>query len=558
MSFVIADRVRETTTTTGTGAVTLAGAYTSFQSFASAIGNGNNTYYTIASPTTGDWEVGIGTYTSGTNTLSRDTVLASSNSGSLVNLGAGSKDVFVTQPAERSLLVQNGGSGLFSGNSAFTANGVVYASSTSALTTGSALTFDGSKLLVSSSGEQLKLLSSGDFTSTGTGYIRWYDSGGAKGYIGYAGTANQFDLQTGAGINLNFNAVGGTTTFAVSNSEQMRLTSTGLGIGTSSPGAKLDVNGDIHITYTGTGNTGLTISRSGGTAVNWFNYTPSGSTDLRWFSGADLMTLNSSGNLGLGVTPSAWSGSGVKALDIGTAASLAGSGSDVGLVANAYYNGSNWIYKTSSLSARYQILVGTGSHAWFTAPSGTAGSAISFNQAMTLNASGQLLLGQTTPSNTTYGSYQYPTGQLAIITQSGNSQCLFLNRQDDTGNAILFRQSNNDVGSVSVTASTTAYNTSSDYRLKHDIAPMTGALAKVGLLKPCTYKWNADGSDGEGFIAHELAEVCPHAVTGAKDAVDAEGKPIYQGIDTSFLVATLTAAIQELKAEFDAYKASHP
>ena len=87
---------------------------------------------------------------------------------------------------------------------------------------------------------------------------------------------------------------------------------------------------------------------------------------------------------------------------------------------------------------------------------------------------------------------------------------------------------------------------------------MTGALAKVALLKPCTYKWNFNGSDGEGFIAHELAEVCPQAVTGEKDEVDADGKPVHQGIDTSFLVATLTAAIQELKAEFDAYKSTHP
>jgi hypothetical protein len=94
---------------------------------------------------------------------------------------------------------------------------------------------------------------------------------------------------------------------------------------------------------------------------------------------------------------------------------------------------------------------------------------------------------------------------------------------------------------------------------------MTGALAKVAALKPVTYKWNADGSDGEGFIAHELAEVVPQCVTGEKDAVDAEGNPVYQGIDTSFLVATLAAAIQELKAsldevklEFDAYKATHP
>jgi len=114
------------------------------------------------------------------------------------------------------------------------------------------------------------------------------------------------------------------------------------------------------------------------------------------------------------------------------------------------------------------------------------------------------------------------------------------------------------VGAISTDGTTTSYLTSSDYRLKHDIQPMTGALAKVAALKPCTYKWKADGSDGEGFIAHELQEVVPQCVTGEKDAVDAEGKPKYQGIDTSFLVATLTAAIQELKAEFDAYKATHP
>jgi len=114
------------------------------------------------------------------------------------------------------------------------------------------------------------------------------------------------------------------------------------------------------------------------------------------------------------------------------------------------------------------------------------------------------------------------------------------------------------VGSIYIGSTSTAYNTSSDYRLKENIAPMTGALAKVQQLKPVTYKWKIDGSSGQGFIAHELAEVLPEAVTGDKDAVDSEGNPEYQGIDTSFLVATLTAAIQELKAEFDAYKASHP
>lgn len=100
MALVLKDRVRETSTTTGTGTITLAGAVSGFQSF-SNIGNGNTTYYTIAGGT--EWEVGLGTYTSSGNTLSRDTVLESSNGGSLVNFSAGTKDVFVTYPAEKSI-----------------------------------------------------------------------------------------------------------------------------------------------------------------------------------------------------------------------------------------------------------------------------------------------------------------------------------------------------------------------------------------------------------------------------------------------------------------------
>tara|TARA_R110000868_G_C10556346_1_gene736432 strand:- start:45 stop:389 length:345 start_codon:yes stop_codon:yes gene_type:complete len=96
MALVLADRVQETTTTTGTGAVTLAGATNGYQTFA-AVGNGNSTYYTIAGIS--EWEVGIGTYTASGTTLSRTTVLSSSNSGSLVSFSAGTKNVFVTYPA---------------------------------------------------------------------------------------------------------------------------------------------------------------------------------------------------------------------------------------------------------------------------------------------------------------------------------------------------------------------------------------------------------------------------------------------------------------------------
>jgi len=80
-------------------------------------------------------------------------------------------------------------------------------------------------------------------------------------------------------------------------------------------------------------------------------------------------------------------------------------------------------------------------------------------------------------------------------------------------------------------------------------------LDKVSALKPVTWKWKSTGEDGQGFIAHELAQVIPDCVTGEKDAVDADGNPVYQGVDTSYLVATLTKAIQELKTIVDAQAA---
>ena len=109
MALVVKDRVQETTTTTGTGTLTLGGAVAGFQTFA-IIGDGNTTYYAIVDPTTGEWEVGIGTYTASGTTLSRTTVFESSNSGSLVNFAAGTKNVFCTYPAERAVYLDAAGS----------------------------------------------------------------------------------------------------------------------------------------------------------------------------------------------------------------------------------------------------------------------------------------------------------------------------------------------------------------------------------------------------------------------------------------------------------------
>lgn len=130
--------------------------------------------------------------------------------------------------------------------------------------------------------------------------------------------------------------------------------------------------------------------------------------------------------------------------------------------------------------------------------------------------------------------------------------------QTTTASYFYFYNGTGLVGQISANGSTTTYATSSDYRLKDNVVPMTNALDTVALLKPVTYTWKVDGSAGQGFIAHELQAVVPDAVTGEKDAMNEDGSIKSQGIDTSYLVATLTAAIQELNAKFEEYKASHP
>ena len=120
-----------------------------------------------------------------------------------------------------------------------------------------------------------------------------------------------------------------------------------------------------------------------------------------------------------------------------------------------------------------------------------------------------------------------------------------------TATGINFSHNNGTVGSITYSNTATAYNTSSDYRLKEDWQPMTGASERVKALKPVNFAWKVDGSRVDGFLAHEAQAVVPEAVTGEKDAVDADGNPDYQGIDQSKLVPLLTAALQEALAKID-------
>ena len=179
-------------------------------------------------------------------------------------------------------------------------------------------------------------------------------------------------------------------------------------------------------------------------------------------------------------------------------------------------------------------------------------------EVMRINSDGDLIVNNTTPVNVTTGTADGFTvltnGQTHLSRNDGIP--LFLRRRAGNGKVASFYRDTTEVGSIDVTTTATAYSTSSDYRLKEAPTPLTGGLATVGQLNPCEFAWKSDGSIGRGFIAHELQSVVPEAVTGQKDAVDAEGRPQYQGVDAAKLVPYLVAAVQELSAKVAALEAA--
>jgi hypothetical protein len=257
----------------------------------------------------------------------------------------------------------------------------------------------------------------------------------------------------------------------------------------------------------------------------------------------DAVIIDTAQNVGVGVTPSAWESS-QKAFQHTGGALSAGSTTELYLSQNVFYGGSPSVDRYVNSSAASSFGQSNGAFTWRTAASGTAGNAITFTQAMTLDASGNLLVGQT--------SHGYANSNSVEISPINGGYIIGNHASGSTsGQAYsLYGYNGTSIGSITQNGTTAvAYNTTSDYRLKENVVPIAGALAKVTALKPCTYTWkSAPDEIGEGFIAHELAEVCPQAVTGNKDAVDEDGNPKYQSIDTSFLIATLTAAIQEQQA----------
>jgi len=428
------------------------------------------------------------------------------------------------------LATTNGGTGL----TAFTANQVFYASSTSAFAQSANLTFNGTTLTantigaftlagtVAGGGNQINnvvigastplagafttVSATGSMTSGGLVTGTALTANGAASYksIARSGTNDSqfqfyaFDEITSQGF---FNAQPlGLDWYAPNTTKVLAATSTGLAV---------------------TGALSATGTLSGGTSGTAYSF--SGSAP------ATSLTLTSGGDVGIGTS------SPQNLLQVKTTTRPQFSVSYNGTTGLYLEDGTNSSWKSWKLSTSF----GAGSDLSFVQSTNTSGVPTwAASAAMTLDVSGNLLVNSTSTLNAVF----------SVTAKGGISACSLRVETDGDYGYTFKNASNTFVGAIGVNASTTSYVTSSDYRLKNTIALMTGALAKVAQLKPCTYKWNVDGSDGEGFIAHELAEVCPSAVTGEKDAVNEDGSIKSQGIDTSFLVATLTAAIQEQQA----------
>jgi hypothetical protein len=186
----------------------------------------------------------------------------------------------------------------------------------------------------------------------------------------------------------------------------------------------------------------------------------------------------------------------------------------------------------------------------------TADGASSPTERMRITSGGSVWMNSSNGSSGTQGIVANSTGLLTVCTTNTAAQIINVNSGIGTRTLITFRTDGTSRGSITSNGTTTAYNTTSDYRLKENIVPLTGAADRLNQLQVCRFNFIADpDTTVDGFLAHEAQAIVPECVTGAKDAVDADDNPVYQGIDQSKLVPLLTAALQEAIAKIESLEA---
>ena len=358
-------------------------------------------------------------------------------------------------------------------------------------------------------------------------------------------------------------------------SERVRIAPDGkLGIGTSSNrnSTKLDVLGDItfgdNASYYGTlgynAGTGHLEYTSSDGAFKW----------IRRSGTATSMVLDSSGRLLVGTSSALSTNTGALLQLYGTGGSeFVGSsannnpaaGDPITMIRGLSQSGSS--YGTcATIAIQSDATTSLNDYPGRIVFSTTADGAASPTERMRIQQNGYVWMGHSSvsvsPWDATSGTFAkfadiYPIG----ATSQSNIVAIF-NRNTTTGTLIECKYNGNVVGNITVTASATAYNTSSDYRLKENVTAVTDGITRLQQLKPSRFNFIADpDTTVDGFIAHEAQAVVPECVTGTKDEVDTDGNPVYQGIDQSKLVPLLTAALQEaigrietLEAEVTALK----
>ena len=358
--------------------------------------------------------------------------------------------------------------------------------------------------------------------------------------------------------------------FTVNAAERMRIDSSGnVGIGTTSGDVTSDGNASrTYVTIQGTANRGrlnLGSTASSGADVGTLGFTNGANTvaaisvdsdagsqtnGLMAFatSGSTRMTITSGGNVGIGTSsPSSIfhteeSTTGASIVRHKNTSNTSGAHSRL-IIQNGGTSGGDAIINLDAQASGSQFTLGVDRTAnKFIIANADKGSFDGSNEAMAIDSSGRLLHGATTAEGVGY-----------TLDYNGGAPRSFFNKNySGTATAIYFMHNGSVVGSITYSNTATAYNTSSDHRLKQDVVNMTGAIDRVKALAPKRFSWIDDADTTvDGFLAHEAQAVVPEAVTGTHNEVDEDGNPVMQGIDQSKLVPLLTGALQEAIAKIE-------